>query len=186
MKIYRKRIPFGAEKILVQAGEQSCAHCGTSPGRFHLGGCSAEECPQCAKALIGCCCECLSPHDGELIINGLYFQFSDLESALQAAGEEESCPAGGTSSYLQHAVMKYIFDNVPETAKTEITRAFHLRFPGLVPALKDEDGRGYYTAEQLSRALDMPIEEVNERINAMLTTGRTILPGEGRKLQKIH
>lgn len=185
MKNYRKRVPFGDERCMVKAGKELCGECGCPQAQFHLPGCADEECPECGKALIGCCCECLSPYDGEKIIQGVYSQFGDLESAMQAAGEE-SCSAEGHSSYLQHAAMRYIFDNVPDTARTEIARAFHLRFPGLVPLMQDEEGRGYYTAEQLSEALDIPLQEVNERIDAMVAAGKSIHMGEGKKLRKIH
>lgn len=170
---------------MVQPGSGSCGQCGCPPGEVHQPGCAGEECPSCGKMLIGCCCELLSPYDGETIILALYRQFSNLENALQAAGEE-GCSSAGKSSYLQHAVMRYIFENVPEEARTEIAKVFHLRFPGLVPQLQDEEGRGYYTAEQLAEALDVPLSEINERIEAMLTAGRTISTGDGRKLRKVH
>jgi hypothetical protein len=185
MKVYKKRVLFGAEKRMIQIGKDICGQCGCRQDHLHVPGCAGEECPECGKALIGCCCQCLSPYDGENIILGLFGQFRDLESALQAAGDE-GCPSGGTSSYLQHAVMRYIFENVPDTARTEIARAFHLRFPGLVPYLQDDEGRGYYTAQQLSEALDIPLHEVNERIDAMASAGRTIPMGEGKKLRKVH
>lgn len=170
---------------MIQPAMEMCGQCGCLRGELHHPGCAEEECPRCGKVLIGCCCECLSPHDGEKIILAVYRQFSNLETALQAAGEE-GCSAGGGSSYLQHAVMRFIFENVPDDARTEIARAFHLRFPGLVPQLQDDEGRGYFTAEQLAEALDIPLEEINERIEAMITAGRTLATGEGRKLRKIH
>ncbi len=185
MKNYKKRVPFGAEKVMIQAGRQYCNECGCPHEIEHMAGCTGEECPQCGKALIGCCCESLSPFDGEKIIQGIYSQFTGLENAMQAAGDE-ACRTGGSSSYLQHAAMKFIFDNVPDTARTEISKAFHLRFPGLVPVLQDDEGRGYYTAEQLSNALDIPVKEVNERIEAMLTAGKDIHLGKGKKLRNIH
>jgi len=184
MRNYRKRVPFGEEKNLFHPGREHCEQCGCLRDEPHTPGCAGEECPACGKMLIGCCCEALSPHDGELIITGLYHQFNDLETALQAAGEE-GCGAGG-SSYLQHAVMRYIFENVPETVRSEIVQVFHWRFPGLVPMLQDEQGHGYYTAEQLAEALDIPLEEINERIEAMISAGREISTGKGRKLRKVH
>lgn len=81
--------------------------------------------------------------------------------------------------------MKYIFHNVPENAK-EIEEAFHLRFPGLVPLLQDEEGRGYYTAEQLAEALGIPLQEVNERIDAMVSSGQRIETSDGHHLRKVH
>lgn len=185
MKDYKTRVSFGSESYMIQAGGEKCSECGCNCEQLHIPGCAGEECPQCRKALIGCCCECLSPYDGEKIIQGIYRQFASLESALQAVGEEH-CQAIPNSSYLQHAAMRYIFDNVPETAKTEISRAFHLRFPGLVPRMQDEEGRGYYTAEQLSEALDIPLSEVNERIDAMVTAGKGIAVAHGKKMRKIH
>jgi len=185
MKNYRERIPYGRERWMVQAARDSCGQCGSQRESEHQPGCAGEECPVCGKMLIGCCCDSLSPYDTEKIILALYRQFNDLESALQAAGEE-GCAGAEKSSYLQHAVMRYIFEHVPEEARTEIARVFHLRFPGLVPQLQDEEGRGYYTAEQLAEALDIPLAEINERIEAMLTADRTISTGDGRKLRKVH
>lgn len=185
MRDYPKRLAFGSERQLRQPDGEQCDECGCVTGSLHHAGCAGEECPVCAKAVIGCCCEALSPYDGEKIIQGVYNQFRDLASAIKAAGEE-SCPHGGGSSYLQHAVMRFIFNNVPEDARAELTQAFHLRFPGLVPQLQDEDGRNYYTAEQLSEALDIPVSEVNERIEAMVSAGKTIHFGEGKKLRKVH
>lgn len=185
MKNYKKRVLFGTEERLVQSGRDTCNYCGCAREQSHKAGCVSEECPACGKVLIGCGCEILSPYDAEKIIQGIYSQFTDLESALQAGGKE-GCSPGITSSYLQHAVMRYIFENVTDSARVEIAKAFHLRFPGLVPHLKDEDGRGYYTAEQLSEALDIPVQEVNERIDAMTTAGRSIQMGAGKKLRKIH
>ena len=170
---------------MVQAGRDSCGQCGCRREEEHKAGCDGEECPVCGKMLIGCCCDALSPHDAEKIILALYRQFNNLESALQAAGED-GCSSTSKSSYLQHAVMRYIFEHVPEEARTELARVFHLRFPGLVPQLQDEEGRGYYTAEQLAEALDIPLAEINERIEAMVTAGRTISTGDGRKLRKVH
>lgn len=185
MKEYLTRIPFGSERYMTQTGVEHCIECDCELDNLHLPGCSNEECPTCGKSLIGCCCESLSPYDGEKIIQGVYTQFSDLETAIKAAGEE-GCRESVGSSYLQHAVMRYIFENVPDTARTEIARAFHLRFPGLIPTMQDEDGRGYYTAEQLSKALDIPLSEVNERIDAMVTASRSIQMGQGKKMRKIH
>ncbi len=185
MKNYKTRVLFGDEKRMVQPGKDACDYCGCPVGHTHMPGCVSEECPNCGKVLIGCCCEILSPYDGEKIIQALYGQFRDLEAALQAGGEE-GCSPGSKSSYLQHAVMRYIFEHVPDTARIELAKAFHLRFPGLVPHLQDEDGRGYYTAEQLSEALDIPVQEVNERIDAMTTAGKSIQMGEGKTLRKIH
>lgn len=185
MRDYPKRLALGSERQIRQVRDDQCPECGCAVGTMHHGGCAGEECPVCGKAVIGCCCEALSPYDGEKIIQGLYNQFRDLESAIKTAGEER-CPPGSGSSYLQHAVMRFIFDNVPEEARAEVARAFHMRFPGLVPQMQDEDGRNYYTAEQLSEALDIPLSEVNERIEAMVTAGKTIHFGNGKKLRKVH
>lgn len=185
MKAYKNRILFGEEKQLLQVGEERCSVCGCSVRSFHAAGCSAEECPECGKALVGCCCEVLSPYDAEKIIQGLFSQFEDLEAALEAAGDER-CPGAAGSSYLQHAVMKYIFNNVPESARREIARAFHSRFPNLTPHIQDEDGRGYFTAEQLADALDIPLQEVNERIDAMVASGQVIQTPDGKLLRKVH
>ena len=185
MVIYRKRVAFGSERQLQQSGEGRCGVCGCQVGETHVAGCEAEECPVCGQVVIGCCCGGLSPHDGERIIGALYRRFSDLESALRVV-DEGYCASGGGSSYLQHAVMRFIFEHVPDEAREEIVRVFHLRFPGLVPQLQDDEGRGYYTAEQLAEALGIPLGEVNERIEAMIAAGDTIATGLGRKLRKVH
>lgn len=185
MKVSKKRIEFGAETKMAQQGGRRCSDCRVRTGNLHRPGCAGEECPQCGKAVVGCCCDALSSYDAEKIIMGLYGQFESLESALQAAGEE-GCPTGGNSSYLQHAIMKYIFNSVPESARKELEEAFHLRFPGLVPLLQDEEGRGYYTAEQLAEALGIPLDEVHERIDAMVTSGQVIESSEGRRMRKVH
>lgn len=185
MTNYSKRVPFGAERKLCQpADSQNCSVCNCRVGEPHVEGCEAEECPVCQKVLIGCCCEALSRYDGERIIASLYKRFSDLESALQVVGGE-SCGVG-SASYMTHAVMRYIFEHVPEEARAEITRVFRLRFPGLIPQLQDDDGRGYYTAEQLAEALDVPVQEVNERIEAMIAAGDGVATSSGRKLRKVH
>lgn len=82
--------------------------------------------------------------------------------------------------------MRFIFEHVPDEAREEIVRVFHMRFPGLVPQLQDDEGRGYYTAEQLAEALGIPLGEVNERIEAMIAAGDGIVNGRGRKLRKVH
>ncbi len=181
MKKYDLRISFGAEVVLVQA-ETVCRSCGVRTKQLHRPGCPDEECPACTKAIIGCSCEPLSPHDAERIIQGLYAQFNSLEGALAAAGKK----GFGGSSYLQHAAIRYIFNHIPEEARKEIEEAFHLRFPKLVPLLVDEEGQGYYSAEQLAEVLNIPLAEVNERIDAMLTAGQPIKTPEGKELRKVH
>ena len=185
MKMNKKRIPFGSERRILQADARRCASCRRRSGKLHEPGCAEEECPECGKSLVGCCCEILSPYDSEKIIQGLYDQFDSLESALSATGEE-GCSDSGASSYLQHAVMRYIFNHVPDQARRQIEEAFHLRFPGLVPHLLDDEGRAYYTAEQLAKALGMPLQEVHERIDAMVTSGQSIKISDSRTLRRVH
>lgn len=185
MKTYKERIIFGSEKQLIQAGARRCETCRVRSEKLHVPGCAMEECPICGKALIGCNCGALSPWDAEKIIQGVYDRIENLEKALGAA-DESNCKKNNPPSYLQHAVMKYIFDNVPDTARKEIEEAFHIRFPGLVPQLQDEEGRGYYTAEQLAEALGIPLQEVHERVDAMLTAGQKVETSEGRHLRKVH
>lgn len=185
MKKSEQRVPFGTEKNLIQPGVEACVNCGCSKGEQHVDGCSQEECPACRCVLIGCSCDCLSLHESARIIHALYLQFMDLDSALLAVAVDEKRETEKTS-YLLHAAMQYIFNNVPDTIRAEITQAFQLRFPGLVPALQDEDGQGYYTAEQLSAALDIPLAEVHERIDAMVAAGQGIKFGDGVKLRKVH
>lgn len=185
MKAYKKRVPFGEEQQLVQAGGGACTSCGCRLHELHSAGCSAEECPCCGKALVGCCCEVLSPYDAEIIIQGLFSQFENPEAALAAAGDE-NCTDGNGSSYLQHAVMKYLFAHMPESAKQEITETFHSLFPNLIPHLQGDDGRGYFTAEQLAAALGIPLQEVHERIDAMVASGQVIQTPEGKLVRKVH
>lgn len=185
MKLHKKRIPFGAEKQLLNSTDTTCPSCQAKRESLHLPGCSGEECPECGRSLIGCCCDILSPYDAEQVIQGLYGQVESLEMALSIASQK-GCPLTCNSSYLQHAVMKYIFNNVPEDARQEISEAFHVRFPGLVPLLQDENGRGYYTAEQLAEALDIPLHEVHERIDAMVSSGQVIKTSQGKPLRKVH
>ena len=181
MKKHDSRIRFGAETVLVQV-DAVCRSCGAGKGRLHRPGCPDEECPGCAKAIIGCRCESLSPYEAEKIIHGLYAQFDNLEGALSSAGEKGL----KGSSYLQHAAIRYIFNHIPESARKEIEEAFHLRFPELVPLLQDEEGQGYYTAEQLAEVLNIPLAEVNERIEAMIIAGQPIRTPEGKVLRKVH
>ena len=185
MKRYHKRVVFGEEKKLLQPGARHCESCGCAGQELHAAGCSAEECPACGKALIGCCCESLSPYDAEKIIQGLFRQFESLEAALEASGDE-TCTGGTGSSYLQHAVMKYLFAHMPLSARQEITEIFHSLFPDLTPHLQDEEGRGYFTAEQLSHALGIPLSEVQERIDAMVASGQVIQTPDGKLVRKVH
>lgn len=132
-----------------------------------------------------CGCGCLSPHDSAPIIQALFKQFEGLEEALGSL-EAMPPPPGAGPSLLQHAVMQYVFHVAPDTVKHEITEAFHLRFPGLIPALQDEKGKGYYTVDQLAKALGVSPGEVQERIEAMETAGQDIERSEGKDLHKVH
>lgn len=185
MKKYHKRIHYGDETRLQQPGRQTCADCGCKRGEYHGEGCAQEECPSCYGMLIGCSCDSLSIHDSARIIQALSMQFSDLHSALMAVGQIQG-EQTERPSYLYHAAMQYLFANLPDNVKQEVTGAFQLRFPGLVPALQDENGQGYYTAEQLAKALDIPLAEVQERIEAMVAAGQGIRFADGVKLRKVH
>lgn len=92
MKAFKKRILFGSEKNLVQASGRRCSTCRVRRDKLHVPGCADEECPACGKALIGCCCDALSPYDAEKIIQGLYAQFENLEKAIESAGEKGARP----------------------------------------------------------------------------------------------
>jgi hypothetical protein len=52
--------------------------------------------------------------------------------------------------------------------------------------LQDETGYGYYTAEQLSLALQIPLAEVHEKIEAMVAAGQGVRFGDGIRLQKVN
>ncbi|MDR3088332.1 MAG: hypothetical protein LBU39_00750 [Desulfobulbaceae bacterium] len=177
------RIPFGQEQCLRDDAEQ-CPCCGCAIGMPHAFGCSSEECPRCHRLLIGCACDPLSASDSAKIIAALVRQFHDLDEAVSVTnitpnGEEQF-------SYLHHAAMQFIFAQLPPEARAEIGRAFQIRFPSLTPIAVDDAGRGYFTAEQLSEALDMPLAEVRERIEAMIEAGQGLRFADIKNLHKVH
>jgi hypothetical protein len=180
---YPDRIVVGSERMLNCTNE--CPECGMEKGQMHTLGCAHEECPLCRKFLIGCHCNCLSPGDSEKIIKSLHRQFTDLVDAalvVTAAGIEP----GGRPSYLIHAAMQFLYENVSETTREELNRGFQECHPGLVPQLQDESGYGYYTAEQLSQALQIPLSAVHEKIDAMVAAGQGLRFGNGIQLQKVN
>ncbi|HBG18225.1 MAG TPA: hypothetical protein DDY32_02840, partial [Desulfobulbaceae bacterium] len=71
-------------------------------------------------------------------------------------------------------------------ARAGLNRLFQENHPGLVPQLQDETGFGYYTAEQLSVALHIPLAEVNEKIEAMVAAGQGIRFGDGIRLHQVN
>ncbi len=154
-------------------------------GLEHEYGCTFEECPGCKKILIGCHCNCLSPADSEKIIKALHDQFANLAEAIKMVTAAGIKPDQNTS-YLIHAAMQYLYENVPIAVQADLKRGFHESHPGLVPLLQDESGYGYYTAEQLSLALQIPLAEVNEKIDAMVEAGQGIRFGDGICLQKVN
>jgi len=181
------RIPFGRETNLAQ-DEEVCSLCGCQRGALHAFGCSNEECPACRQMLIGCGCDRLSALDSARIIQGLASQFQSLDQALAVAGVSEQSPAGTADnfSYLHHAAIQFIFFQLPQEARTEIGRVFQIRFPSLTPIAVDEAGHGYFSAEQLSQALGMPLAEVRERIEAMIAAGRGLRFADIKNLHKVH
>jgi len=177
-----RRVPVGSEST----GEcsPSCPACHRSAGAMHAFGCAHEQCPECGKFLVGCACNCLSVDLSEKMIKALHDQFTCLEDAVQivAAG---GLGHGGEASYLLHAAMQYLYENVAEDVRDELNRDFHTNHPQLIPLLQDEKGLGYYTAEQLSLALQIPLAEVHEKIEAMLAAGQGIRFGH-QLLRKVH
>ena len=157
LKKYRERVPVGSELLLTC--HQACSRCGSSEGEVHTFGCASEECPICRKILIGCQCNCLSPADSAKIIKALHDQFTDLADAVEVV-TAATAQTGRDESYLIHAAMQYLYENMPMDIRNALNRGFHESHPGLVPLLQDEEGYGYYTAEQLSEVLQIPLAEV--------------------------
>ncbi|MFH0781394.1 MAG: hypothetical protein V2B20_05510 [Pseudomonadota bacterium] len=183
LKKYLDRIAVGSERA--RECHSVCPECLRPEGEMHAFGCAYEECPGCGHILIGCQCNNLSPVDSAKIIKALHDQFVGPANAVEvvmAAGVE----TGQGASYLIHAAMQYLYENVPLEIRVDLNRGFQDTHPGLVPLLQDEAGHGYYTAEQLSVALKIPIGEVHEKINAMVEAGQGIRFGDGIRLQKVN
>jgi hypothetical protein len=183
MRKYFDRVRVGSEQTAVFGSE--CPGCRRPAGEAHSFGCQYEECPQCRRTLIGCNCNCLSPYDSARVIKALHDQFGRLADAVEVvtAGEKGD---GREESYLIHAAMQYLYENIPDAARDGLHRLFQESHPGLVPQLQDESGYGYYTAEQLSVALRIPLDEVHEKIEAMVAAGQGIRFGDGIRLQKVN
>ena len=181
------RIPFGEETTLRQ-DEETCPLCGCQRGACHAFGCGNEECPQCHAILIGCLCDHLSALDSARIIQALASQFHSLDEAVAIIGAtgNGSEQAAVNFSYLHHAAIQFIFFQLPQEARAEIGRVFQIRFPALTPIAIDDAGHGYFTAEQLSQALDMPLAEVHERIEAMIAAGQGLRFADIKKLHRVH
>ena len=180
---YLDRILVGSEQTMGYHNE--CSGCGMPAGAMHSFGCANEECPGCHKILIGCHCNCLSPADSAKIIKVLHDQFTNQADAVQVVTVTETVP-GRNASFLMHAAMQYLYENIPQATRAELNRGFQERHPGLVPLLQDETGYGYYTAEQLSLALQIPLADVHEKIDAMVDAGQGIRFGDGIRLQKVN
>jgi hypothetical protein len=183
LKKYLERIPVGSERAM--ACGTVCPGCGMPEGGMHIFGCANEECPECRKILIGCRCNCLKPTDSAKIIKALHDRFVNLTSAIEVVTKDDE-ESGREVSYLVHAAMQYLYENVPPAIQADLNRGFQQCHPGLVPLLQDEEGYGYYTAEQLSVALQIPLAEVHEKIEAMVAAGQGIRFGEGIRLQKVN
>ena len=181
------RIPFGEERM-IQENEEICPLCQCQRGDFHAFGCSNEECPQCHAMLIGCRCDRLSALDSARIIQALARQFHNLDEAVAIIGasDDGAKPEAANFSYLHHAAIQFIFSQLPPEARTEIGRVFQIRFPALTPIAVDDAGRSYFTAEQLSEALGMPLSEVRERIEAMIAAGQDLRFADIKNLHKVH
>jgi hypothetical protein len=183
MKIPNRRVPYGHEKKLIQVGADSCVRCKAHRGENHKYGCDSEECPQCGSMIIGCCCDCLSNYESSCIIQALCRKFSSLEDALSdMVGSWE----GRKSSYLDHAAVQYIFENVPKDVRSELVDEFRRRFPLLLPHIEDAQGTPYYTAEQLSKTLNVPLREVQEKVDAMVEAGKDIRFLRAPAPKKVH
>jgi hypothetical protein len=182
IKKYLSRVRVGEEQALAYSGE--CPGCRQPSGALHGCGCGYEECPGCRQILIGCHCNSLSPLDSARIIKALHGQFKTLADAVQVVMATNV--RDGEASYLIHAAMQYLYENVAEEARLELTRSFQENYQGLVPLLKDEQGHGYYTAEQLAAALHIPLAEVQEKIDAMVAAGQGIRIGVGFRMDKVN
>lgn len=180
---YLERIFVGSEQTT--AYHDVCRGCGMPAGARHSYGCAHEECPGCRRILIGCHCNCLSPADSAKIIKVLHDQFTDPADAVKVVTVTGAEPIQD-ASYLMHAAMQYLYENIPEASRADLIRFFQQSHPGLVPLLQDETGYGYYTAEQLSFALKIPLAEVHEKIDAMVAAGQGIRFGDGIHLQKVN
>jgi hypothetical protein len=182
IKKYLARVRVGEEQAMTSSGE--CPGCRRPTGEMHDCGCGHEECPNCHKILIGCHCNSLSPFDSARIIKALHGQMGSLADAVQVVMAKDV--KGGETSYLIHAAMQFLYENVAEEDRIELTRTFQENYQGLVPLLRDENGHGYYTAEQLSAALHLPLGEVREKIDAMITAGQGIRFGDGIRMDKVN
>ena len=183
LKKYLERVRVGSEAARATASE--CPGCQKPDGELHDYGCQNEECPECRKIVIGCNCNCLSPYDSARIIKALHGQFKNLADAVEVVKATDG-GSGGEESYLVHAAMQFLYENIPDAAREGLHRMFQEDHPGLVPQLQDETGFGYYTAEQLSVALNIPLDEVHEKIDAMVGAGQGIRFGDGIRLQKVN
>lgn len=184
LKAYLSRVPVGGGPVMPEESG-GCPECQRQKGELHRFGCAGEPCPACGKILIGCCCNRLSPADSARIIKALHDRFTGSAAAaavIAGAGEE----AGRDVPYLVHAAMQYLYENLPAEVRVELHRSFQESHPDLVPLLQDEHGYGYYTAEQLSQALNISLAEVNEKIEAMIDAGQGIRFGDIIRLQKVN
>jgi len=90
------------------------------------------------------------------------------------------------SCYLDHAAIQYVYENVPKNVRNQLIGEFRKKFPLLIPHLEDAQGKPYYTAEQLSKTLNIPLLEVQEKIDAMVEAGREISFIRAPDLKKVH
>jgi hypothetical protein len=183
LKKYLDRVPIGLEQQMLCS--PVCPGCHGKAGELHACGCAYEECPGCRTILVGCHCNCLSVVDSAKIIKALYDQFANLTDAVEVVTTVSTEP-GRDASYLTHAAMCYLYENVPPAIQADLNRGFQESHPDLVPLLQDETGYGYYTAEQLSLALQIPLAEVHEKIEAMVAAGQGVRFGDGIRLQKVN
>jgi len=181
----KQRIPFGSEQTMKIGKQHHCSACHVTLGNQHKAGCNEEECPSCGGFIIGCGCNCLSTLDAALIIQALYGKFTDLDRALQTVNLLENNRQAGTS-YLVHSAMQYLFEHIDDKSRAEIAKKIHISFPILKPTMYDKNGVGFYTTEQLAKAFDVTVEEINSRIEALSSAGFVIKKSERENLQKSH
>lgn len=87
-------------------------------------------------------------------------------------------------SYLVHAAMQYMFENIDERGREKISHELHTSFPALKPTHYDKNGTGYYTAEQLAIAFDVSTQEIEEKISALSAAGFVIKNNKPKNLKR--
>jgi len=181
----RKRIPFEKEQNSATHHSDRCPSCQMANGELHMPGCPEEICPKCQGFIIDCGCNCLSSLDSTLIIQALYLKFTDINSALQATNRSTNTKSKKPSYHI-HAAMQFLFEQIDDKAKDEITKKMINSFPTLKPALYDQEGTGYYTAVQLAETFNVSVEEINSRVEALAAAGFVIKNKKAEDLNRSN